>query len=243
MKVTSLFLVSGLLVTFGVFQCTGTRDKGRTGKSSRNKKPLKSTESASGGDTTDDGEMESCEVDYISDSSESASIDKELDTLMEDAKQKTKENSEEEESNSSQDERDLTEEGKELNALIKKQKSGPGSSDELDVDPDALSHEEFIGQTVKGVSKRTLEKDETLPAEPEAKRIHIESNPSVVDREEVVYYLKRKPISTKDLVRKFCKKKTGMDKKQVLKALEKIISSLPVDKTSRKGKVYLALKS
>lgn len=224
---------------------TERKSKGEKVKRSvrKSKKAFQSTESASDGDTTDEGEMESCEVDYISDSSESDSSNQDMDKMMEDARQKTKDDSEEEESDSTQDERELTEEGKELNALIKKQNLVPGSGDELDDDPDTMAHDEFIGTTTSTSTKRALEKDSVLQVEPESKRFHTDSNPSTIDKEEVIYYLKRKPIFTKDLVRKFCKKKPGMNKSQVLKALEKIISSLSVEKTKREGKVYLSLRS
>lgn len=54
----------------------------------------------------------------------------------------------------------------------------------------------------------------------------------------------RRPIASKDLVRKFINKKTEMDRNRIVDVLHKIIEGLKnVEKQTVKGKLYLSLKN
>ena len=57
-------------------------------------------------------------------------------------------------------------------------------------------------------------------------------------------YLMRRPITAKDLVRKFIAKKADMDKNQIVNVLHKIIEGLEnVERQAVKDKMYLSLKA
>ena len=54
----------------------------------------------------------------------------------------------------------------------------------------------------------------------------------------------RRPITAKDLVKKFTSKKTDMERNQIVKVLHKIIEGLEnVEKQAVKDKMYLSLKN
>ena len=99
-------------------------------------------------------------------------------------------------------------------------------------------------QSAQG-TKRPLEGSDDVaqaPGQPLSKRVHVEENLSVITDQEVLHYLARKPITTKDLVRKFQRRKTSMDKRQVVESLGKILPRLNVEKKEIKDKIYLSLK-
>lgn len=78
---------------------------------------------------------------------------------------------------------------------------------------------------------------------PPLKKQKVEHSPSTITEEEVEYYLSRRPITSKDLVRKFTSKKMEMDKKKVVSVLHQIIRNLRnLDKKVIKGKMFLSLK-
>ena len=55
-------------------------------------------------------------------------------------------------------------------------------------------------------------------------------------------YLQRRPIASKDLVRKFINKKTGMERHKIVDVLHKIIEGLQDVQTQLvKEKLYLSL--
>lgn len=79
---------------------------------------------------------------------------------------------------------------------------------------------------------------------PPAKKQKVEVSSSCITEEEVRRYLMRRPIASKDLVRKFTSRKTEMDKNKVVEVLHKIIEGLKnVETQTLKGKLYLSLKS
>ena len=237
---------------------TCSAEEGGAGKAKQHhhkgKRPPRKSRVGSGGEssgeTTDDGEMESREVDYISDdSTESEREEKEDERQMADAQQRGKSaesdrsDGGEEEEEEEEEEAELTEAGREINALIKKQQSvdapssdeGEGVGGSVDQNP--------VPPVPQG-TKRPLEdsgegKD---PSQPLPKRVHVEDNPGVITDKEVLHYLARKPITTKDLVRKFQRRKTAMDKKQVVASLGSILPRLNVEKKEIKDKIYLSLR-
>ena len=81
------------------------------------------------------------------------------------------------------------------------------------------------------------------PSQPPSKKQKREYSPSTITEEEVKHYLSRRPITSKDLVRKFTSKKTEMEKTKIVSVLLQIIQNLKnVEKQTIKGKMYLSLK-
>jgi hypothetical protein len=82
------------------------------------------------------------------------------------------------------------------------------------------------------------------PNSPPAKKQKAESSTNTITEEEVKRYLMRRPIASKDLVRKFINKKTDMDRNRIVEVLHKVIEGLKnVEKQTVKGKLYLSLKN
>ena len=80
--------------------------------------------------------------------------------------------------------------------------------------------------------------------QPPAKKHRTEYSLSTITEEEVQRYLKRRPITSNDLVKKFTSKKTEMDKKRVVEVLHQLIQGMKnVEKQTIKGKMYLSLKT
>lgn len=80
--------------------------------------------------------------------------------------------------------------------------------------------------------------------QPPAKKHRTEYSPSTITEEEVQRYLKRRPITSNELVKKFKSKKTEMDKKRVVEVLHQLIQGMKnVEKQTIKGKMYLSLKT
>ena len=81
-------------------------------------------------------------------------------------------------------------------------------------------------------------------ASPPSKKHKAEFSPSTITEEEVKRYLQRRPIASKDLVRKFINKKSGMERHKIVEVLHTIIEKLPkVKKQMVKDKLYLSLIS
>lgn len=67
---------------------------------------------------------------------------------------------------------------------------------------------------------------------------------SSITEDEVRRYLSRKPITSRELVKKFTSKKTDLDKNQVPEILSRIIKRMPnVEERRIDGKLYLSLKT
>ena len=80
--------------------------------------------------------------------------------------------------------------------------------------------------------------------QPPAKKHRTEYSLNTITEEEVRRYLKRRPITSNDLVKKFTSKKTEMDKKRVVEVLHQLIQGMKnVEKQTIKGKMYLSLKT
>lgn len=108
--------------------------------------------------------------------------------------------------------------------------------------PDKKSHQHT------GQQKRDLvvEDGGTVSAastSPPSKKQKTES-PYTITEHEVQRYLSRKPITSKDLVRKFSSKKTEMEKNKIVEVLGDIIKNMKnVERQKIKGKLYLSLKT
>ncbi len=106
-----------------------------------------------------------------------------------------------------------------------------------------------LQEEVRGV-KREREKQSgtvsptlSISAQPPQKKQRKELSSNIITEDEVKYYLSRRPITSKDLVRKFASKKSDMDKKKIVDQLHQIIQNLKtVEKQTIKGKLYLSLK-
>ncbi len=103
--------------------------------------------------------------------------------------------------------------------------------------------------SVKGVKRERERQSDTSSNAPSAspqpppKKPKKEFSLSTITDEEVKHYLSRRPITSKDLVRKFTSKKSDMDKKKIVDQLHQIIQNLKnVEKQTIKGKLYLSLK-
>lgn len=69
-------------------------------------------------------------------------------------------------------------------------------------------------------------------------------SPHTITEQEVWRYLSRKPITSKDLVKKFSTKKTEMEKNKIVEVLGDIIKNMKnVEKQKIKGKLYLSVKA
>ena len=80
--------------------------------------------------------------------------------------------------------------------------------------------------------------------QPPAKKHRTEYSLNTITEEEVKRYLKRRPITSNDLVKKFTSKKTEMDKKRVVEVLHQLIQGMKnVEKQTIKGKMYLSFKT
>lgn len=79
---------------------------------------------------------------------------------------------------------------------------------------------------------------------PSSKKHKPEFSVTAITEEEVKRYLQRRPIASKDLVRKFINKKTGMERHKIVEVLHQIIEGLPnVEKQLVKEKLYLSLSN
>lgn len=89
-----------------------------------------------------------------------------------------------------------------------------------------------------------LEGSAAESSSPPAKKQKAEVSSNSITEEEVKRYLMRRPIASKDLVRKFINKKTEMDRNRIVEVLHKVIEGLKnVEKQTVKGKLYLSLKN
>ena len=81
------------------------------------------------------------------------------------------------------------------------------------------------------------------PTQPPHKKHKKAFSSSTISEEEVKHYLMRRPITSKELVRKFTKKKPGMDKARIVDQLHQIIQGLSnVEKQTIQDRLYLSLK-
>jgi len=97
---------------------------------------------------------------------------------------------------------------------------------------------------VKREREKHAEENKSTPTPPPSKRSKKDFSPTAITEEEVKYYLMRKPITSKDLVRKFTSKKVNMDKKKIVDQLHQVIQGLKnVQQQTIQGKLYLSLKS
>ena len=109
-------------------------------------------------------------------------------------------------------------------------------------DENAFFHCSGVAKVESGKPhKRAAEEDLSSPSV--VKKPKVEST-TIITEEEVRYYLKRKPITSKDLMKKFISKKPDMGKDKVLSVLSEIIRRMKdVEQVKIKEKLYLSLKT
>ena len=79
---------------------------------------------------------------------------------------------------------------------------------------------------------------------PPSKKAKGAESTSTITEEEVRRYLSRKPITSKELLKKFTSKKPDIDKSLVPEMLSRIIKKMPnVEEKRIEGKFYLSLKT
>jgi len=243
----------------------GFKAKKRSQPSKRPNKTKKSAHDDEEDDddrTTDEGEMESREVDYISNDSSGPSSDEQRnDKDAQPKKQQKKQVGESlvSESSSESSEEELDDSGKAILALMKKQEDNNSSGSDEAEEIDAMDQSQFLplksvkdestnnsSTTAKSSGKReaTLDTATAHNDEPVAKKLKLSTSTTTITVDEVKYYLMRKPITATDLAKKFRSKKTGMDKMKVIERLGEIIQkNLNVERKTVQGKTYLSIKA
>ena len=79
---------------------------------------------------------------------------------------------------------------------------------------------------------------------PPSKKAKGAESTTTITEEEVRRYLSRKPITSRELLKKFTSKKPGIEKSQVPEMLSRIIKKIPnVEEKRIEGKLYLSLKT
>jgi len=238
---------------------TKTRKKSQ---SSTKKKKTTEEESDSDDRTTDEGELESREVDYITDDSSGPSSDEQRNDKESQPKQQQKKQVGEalvSDSSSESSEDELDEAGKAIQALMKKQDDNSSDSDEAE-EIDAMDQSQFLtvksakdgtsSKTPTSSTKSSVKRDaKSLDAaagsseEPAAKKLKLSTSTTTITVDEVKYYLMRKPITATDLAKKFRSKKTDMDKMKIIERLGEILQKkLNVERKTIQGKTYLSMK-
>ena len=232
-------------------------------KSGKAKKKVTRNESDEDDDddrTTDEGEMESREVDYISNDSSGPSSDEQRNDKEAEPKQQQKKQVGESlisDSSSESSEEELDDSGKAILALMKKHddtnvSSGSDEAEEID----AMDQSQFLplksvkdeganSSVAKSSGKREATSEEISHGdEPAAKKLKLSTSTTTITVDEVKYYLMRKPITATDLAKKFRSKKKDMDKMKVIERLGEIIQkNLNVERKTVQGKTYLSIKS
>lgn len=114
--------------------------------------------------------------------------------------------------------------------------------------PPPLWSDRMLLYTHVGIAKKESGKpqkraaDEDLSAPPVVKKPKVESTTCITE-EEVRKYLERKPITSKELMKKFSSKKPDMEKKMIVSILGEIIKHMKdVNQFKIEGKLYLSLK-
>jgi len=245
--------------------------KNKRSKDSKKKKKKKNTDVDEAFEDSDDGDDEGREVDYMSDeSSESEEeVEKEHDAKGVDQDEglskmldSDSSSSDEDKKKSDEDEDDEDETGK------KKKKKGGNSDDEESkgskkkVGSAASSRSGTPTKEMEKMDKDQKRKamvagllDPNASNESNAKKSRLEqfggssagSSGSIagtesITEEAVRRYLKRRPMTTTDLLKKFRSKKTGIMNAQLVQLLANILKKINPHKQKVKGVTYLSLK-
>lgn len=217
---------------------------------------------------SDDGDDEGREVDYMSDESSDSEDemleehnikgvdqDEGLSKMLDSDSSSDEENKDKKDENEDKDDK-KKEDGEEgANASAKKKKSKSGSKNSSRA---ATPTEEAVQDKGDKAEKRKAIVANIIDGNPEpaSKKSRLEqfasnsnqggaapeSNSDVLNEETVRRYLKRKQMTTTDLVKKFRNKKTGINNQQLVPLLSSILKKINPDKQKVKGVTYLSLK-
>jgi len=239
-------------------------NKKKKGKDTK-KKSKKKKDGDEAFEDSDDGDDEGREVDYMSDESsdseqemvEEANIkgvdqDEGLSKMLdsdsssdEENKDKKKDEDKEEDKEDKKKKEDAEEGGKK-----KKGKGGSKNSSRAASPTDDGADKSDKAEKRKAIVANII--DGTEPAAKKSKFDQFSSNPSqggavpsssdAVTEETVIRYLKRRPMTTTDLVKKFRTKKTGINNAQLVPLLSSILKKINPDKQKTKGVTYLSIK-
>ena len=124
------------------------------------------------------------------------------------------------------------------------QASSQGTKREREQESGEQTAAPLVPGSADGVGTSSSAAGASGSTQPPAKKHRTEYSPSTITEEEVQRYLKRRPITSNELVKKFKSKKTEMDKKRVVEVLHQLIQGMKnVEKQTIKGKLYLSLKT
>ena len=270
LHLTVIVMVSDAYKIGSFDPCHSADDKAATTKPRKKSQSSMKTKKKTAGEedddsddrTTDEGELESREVDYITDDSSGPSSDEQRNDKEAQHKEQQKKQVGEalvSDSSSESSEEELDEAGKAIQALMKKQDDNSSDSDEAE-EIDAMDQSQFLplktskddssskaatNSTKPSVKRDTKTLDNTAGSseEPAAKKVKLSTSTTTITVEEVKYYLMRKPITATDLAKKFRSKKTDMDKMKIIERLGEIIQKkLNVERKTIQGKTYLSMK-
>lgn len=242
--------------------------KKKRGKDSKKKsKKKKGSDDDEAFEDSDDGDDEGREVDYMSDESsdsedellEEANIkgvdqDEGLSKMLDSDSSSDEENKDkkDDENDDKDDKKKKKDEDGEEGSGGKKKGKGKGSKNNSRA---ATPTEEGADKSEKAEKRKAMVANIIEGNEPASKKSKFEqfsstpsqsSTPSgssdTVSEETVIRYLKRRPMTTTDLVKKFRTKKTGINNAQLVPLLSSILKKINPHKQKVKGVTYLSLK-
>lgn len=237
----------------------------------KNKKKKKGEEDDEAFEDSDDGDDEGREVDYMSDESSDSEMDLEkeaevkgvdqdegLSKMLDSASSSEDENKKKEDKGEEEEEED--EDGPKKK---RKSKSRENSDDEgKKKKKGSAANSRASTPTADGDKLEKAEKRKAMVANildpnmdgPSAKKSRLDqfgsssggssavSGNEAISEEAVRRYLKRRPMTTIDLLKKFRSKKTGLQNAQLVQLLAHILKKINPHKQKVKGVTYLSLK-
>jgi len=218
---------------------------------------------------SDEDEMQTREVDYMSDESSDSEEEMEKEAEVKGVDQDeglskmldSESSSSDEDKDKDKDKDDEDDEDETGKKKKKKSSSRANSDDEGSKKKKTGSaNSSRSGTPTKDLEKTNAEKRKALVAnildpnaEPSAKKSRLEqfgsagasnslSGNEAISEEAVRRYLKRRPMTTTDLLKKFRSKKTGIQNAQLVQLLANILKKINPHKQKTKGVTYLSLK-
>ncbi|XP_023343999.1 general transcription factor IIF subunit 1 [Eurytemora carolleeae] len=239
------------------------KEKKKGGKDSK-KKTKKKKDDDEAFEDSDDGDDEGREVDYMSDESSDSEGELEQEAHIKGVDQDeglakmldSDSSSEDEEKKKKNKEEDEDEDGKkkkkEEGETGKKKRKGGSKNNSRSVSPVEEEEEDKVDKAEK---RKAMVANILDPfAEPASKKSRLEqfgsnaggsssvSGNETISEESVRRYLKRRPMTTTDLLKKFRSKRTGIQNAQLVQLLANILKKINPHKQKVKGVTYLSLK-
>merc|ERR1712098_356914 len=221
-------------------------------------------------DDSEDDDRQDREVDYMSDESSAgeSSEEEKADAKgvdMDEGLSKMLGSDESSEDEDKDKDKDKEKEGDDEDETGKKKKKSGGSGANSDEEEGSKSKKGNANNSRSGTPTKDLEKTDKAekrkamvanildPNEQPAKKSRLEQFGSAgqsgnvagnetISEEAVRRYLKRRPMTTTDLLKKFRSKKTGIQNAQLVQLLANILKKINPHKHKVKGVTYLSLK-